>query len=111
MKSKLLIILLTLLVFVGQAVAATAIPCSMASDMQSQSDYVDHTGHDMDQQDSTKIDCGLDCNCPMATCLSVIATSHPELDLEDNISQKFDAPAVLSLAQSQDFRYRPPINR
>ena len=110
MRSKLLIVIFTILVFIGQSVAATAIPCSMTNDMQSQSDMVDHSGHDMDQ-DISSGDCGLDCNCPMATCLSVVVASNLDLEVEGNLSQKVSSSTVLSVTQTSTFLYRPPITR
>ena len=109
--------MLMLLAFVGQGVAAAIIPCQM--DMQTSSDVMDldHTGHNLkmnalDQNvDSSEIDCTLNCNCPMATCLSALIPTSLVLNPEPVPTLKFSSTITKSIEQGPNSLYRPPITR
>lgn len=111
MKNKSLLIPVFLLIFLGQSIAASAIPCQM--DMtttidQSIDQTIDHSTHNM-APDS--INCGLDCKCPMASCVSVVITSIDSLVLAQQPSMKFLLLASQHTTQSLTSLYRPPITR
>ncbi len=113
MKAKVLVTMLTLLIFVGQSLVAAAIPCQMdqmdMSVAKIASVEVDHSKMNHDQ--TTMTECSLDCNCPMATCLSVIITNSLANNSENTHSEKIAQPIVLASNQSSTSLYRPPINR
>jgi hypothetical protein len=113
MMNKALLIPVLLLIFLGQSIAASAIPCQM--DMtttleqtidQSIDNTIDHSAHNMTPD---SIDCGLDCNCPMASCVSVVITSIDGLVLAQQPSMKFLLLASQQTTQSLTSLYRPPI--
>ena len=109
MMNKALLIPVLLLIFLGQSIAASAIPCQM--DMtttleQSIDQTIDHSAHNMTPD---SIDCGLDCNCPMASCVSVVITSIDNLVLAQQPSKKFLLLASQQTTQSLTSLYRPPI--
>ena len=103
MMNKSLLIPVLLLIFLGQSIAASAIPCQM--DM---APTIDHSTHDM-APDSTN--CSLDCKCPMASCVSVVITSIDNLALAQQPSMKFLLLASQQTTQSLTSLYRPPITR
>ena len=120
MKGKSLAITLLLLIFLGQGIAANVIPCQM--DMTSQvmstndksDDVIDPLGYDMGTTDlgfMEKINCELDCNCPMATCLSVFVTSTSNLSSTEPASLKINVSASTETIQTLSSLYRPPITR
>ena len=107
MMNKSLLIPVLLLIFLGQSIAASAIPCQM--DMTTTIDNtIDHSAHNM-AADSTN--CGLDCKCPMASCVSVVITSSDSLALAQQPSMKFLLLASQQTTQSLTSLYRPPITR
>lgn len=108
MKAKVLVTMLTLLIFVGQSLIAAVLPCQMGH-MDMTIAEMDHSKMDHDQ--TTMTECGLDCNCPMATCFSAITTNSLTIDSENNPSEKIAQPIVLASNQSSTFLYRPPISR
>ena len=124
MKAKVLVTMLTLLIFVGQSLIAAVIPCQMGhmdmsvteiASLEIDHTKMDHSSHQMSQSmehDQTIMtECGLDCNCPMATCFSVIVTNTLTINSENIPSEKIAQPIVLASNQSPTFLYRPPINR
>jgi hypothetical protein len=110
MMKKSLLIPVLLLIFLGQSLAASAVPCQM--DMttlnvtQQMGEGIDHSSHNMAPDSS---DCGLDCNCPMASCVSVVMTSIDSLVLAQQPSKKFLLLASQQTTQSLTSLYRPPI--
>ncbi len=108
MKAKVLVTMLTLLIFVGQSLIAAVIPCQMGH-MDMSVAEMDHSK--MAREQTTMTECGLDCNCPMVTCFSVIITNTLTINSESIPSEKIAQPIVLASNQSSTFLYRPPINR
>ncbi|MFT5452825.1 MAG: hypothetical protein ACI9N9_002323 [Enterobacterales bacterium] len=119
MNNKSLLIPVFLLIFLGQSIAASAIPCQM--DMTTTIDQaisqtidhnidhnIDHSAHNM-AQDTTN--CGLDCDCPMASCVSVVITSIDNLVVTQQPPIKFLLLSSQHTTQSLTSLYRPPITR
>ncbi len=132
LKNKMVISLLTLLIFIGQ-VTASVIPCQM--DMQnqsnplknpsSQSQMMDHSGmdhatmaHSMVESVNTNATTGsmnMDCcdnqsNCSMGGCFSMLASfnllsiNHPVTSWENFQAYSF------SIKKIPNSLYRPPIS-
>ena len=115
MMNKSLLIIVLLLIFIGQSIAASAIPCQM--DMMTPNitqqigntldgQTIDHSGHNMAPETTN---CQLDCQCPMATCVSVVITSINSLVLTQQPSMKFLLLESQQTTQSLTSLYRPPI--
>jgi len=112
MKDKSLLITLLLLIFLGQTVSASVIPCQM--DMTSHNmtqqidDSIDHSAHNMPAEAAN---CELDCQCPMASCVSVLITSVDSSSPEQQPSMKFLMLTSQHITQRLTSLYRPPITR
>ena len=108
MNYKSLLIPVLLLIFVGQSIAASATPCQMdmTPTMDSIDKGIDHSNHNI-APDAT--DCGLDCDCPMASCVSVVITSIDNLVVTQQPSKKFLLLSSQQTTQSLTSLYRPPI--
>ena len=117
MNSKLFITTLMLLSLIAQTVAVSAIPCSMTQsemsmDQHDSSPMTDHSMHQAQAETNLDSECHSDCNCPMASCLSVFITSDVITTYSTvNIEQSFDVNTSLAIVSPSKSLYRPPITR
>jgi len=122
-KFKILMVLSTLLIFVGQSMASAVMSCHMDTQNQPQNTATNmaaHSGHHMyDDSNSTSESenisfecCGQDCKCPISSCVSVMlpAVSH---QINDSLipAQKINLSLVSIVSQYPSSLYRPPISR
>jgi hypothetical protein len=101
LKSKSLMVILMLLVFVGQASASTVMPCEMNA-LTSMDDMSDMSSSEMDC-------CDQDCSCPMGSCVSAVFINTPVLIEPELISPKINQSPTRVLMQTLTSLYRPPI--
>lgn len=117
MKHNLLIVVLVLFAFVGQAVSSTAVPCRDMKNMDMSESMMNHSmesntmnSSEMDSGDTVAFDCcQQDCNCPMGLSVSATLSS---IDIVYNViipAQKIESYFNLLLRQSLTSLYRPPI--
>ena len=112
-RNKIILVVLTLLVFVGQVTIASALSCDM--DMPTGSSTMDHASHTMDHSDSQKMTvsskdcCDLNGSCSMSGCLSLalpevvlFATDPPTTEAVNNFR-------LLDIRSTLTSLYRPPI--
>lgn len=111
--SKLNVVILVLLVFVGQVSVATAIPCQM--DTSEQSTMMDHSAHMMGQPSTdSNVESMDDCcakggNCSMSGCIS-LAISASFNSMESHLaSEKVISHIGFVPNQPSNSLYRPPI--
>ncbi|MFB1016177.1 MAG: hypothetical protein ACI93V_001170 [Alteromonadaceae bacterium] len=117
-KHKLLVVVLVLLAFVGQAVASTTVPChdmkSMdMSEKMMMSHSMDSSPMASDAHNSENMVaadcCQQDCNCPMGLSLSATLPNSAFIDGRVISSQRIEQYTTLMLNDSLTSLYRPPI--
>ncbi len=120
LKYKLFVVVWLLLTFVGQAIAATTVPCHDMNTMDmSQSMMMNHVmaddsmAHDMERnnENTAMLDCcQQECNCPVGLSVSApLATLFVFNSLAIS-SQKIEQYSNLLLSQPLTSLYRPPIS-
>lgn len=128
--SKVVVVALMLIAFVGQAFAYTSMSCEMSADTHQSHMTMDHSSMDHSSMDNSSMSydegmdhtsmktsasnsedcCGVDCVCPVNACASVIV-----LNADNGSSEILSlSEAVLShLSQQPNYistsLYRPPI--
>jgi len=113
MNSKVIIVVLMLLTFVGQVTSASALPCDM--DMQENGSMMDHSSHGMNVGKTIKdIDSKDDCCtssgfCSMSGCISLALPADLEETKVSFTTDILDTPSNLALSQITASLYRPPI--
>jgi len=114
-KHNLLIVILVLLTFIGQAIASTAVPCHQmnAMDMSSQQmAMMDHSMASDNQANEGMIKadcCQQDCNCPLGISASATLSTSLTIEYLAFSSQKIAQYSNLLSSQSLTSLYRPPI--
>ena len=123
-RGKIIIAILMLLTFVGQAVAYNVAPCSMpASSVESSLQIADvHIHSDASSQNverthptehsdhNNKLVCEDDCCCPMSSCFGLtITTALSGLNDSYPWVQKINQPQNLITNLITTSLYRPPI--
>ena len=118
--SKVVVVTLMLIAFVGQALAYSAMSCEMSSDYHESHSDMSHSkmGHhdgmnhgEMNESSNGQTEdcCGIDCACPANACTSTIAlssinsTDTPLLSDSVNLHQSEQPKTIPSSL------YRPPI--
>jgi len=122
-KFKILMVLSTLLIFVGQSMASAVMSCHMDTQNQPQNTATSvaaHSGHHMygdsnSIPESEKVSfecCSQDCKCPISSCTSVMlpAVSH-KINAPLISAQKINLSLISIVSQSPSSLYRPPISR
>lgn len=114
--------MLMLIVFIGQATAATNNSCQMNTIDQNihlsmdvtrhiSKDMVSHKNMSGSETQSDMNGCCLqDCNCPLGDCSSVMLLSSPHHDWEMIALQKKRNHHFLVVIQFPSGLYRPPIS-
>jgi len=114
--------MLVLMVFIGQATAATSASCQMNTNDQNIHQSMDTTNHnakdmvnhiiitDTETQSSMDDCCAQDCNCTLDGCSSVMLLSSPHHVWEVIALQTKSDRSFLVARQSPTSLYRPPIS-
>ena len=126
-RGKVLVVVLTLLVFIGQTVAAAVNPCQMFSKSQPASmdmmdgmiaDMIDCSVHNMDgdahshnTENAMTMDCcSQDSDCHNGVCISLILPSEA-LVVEAAVTvQKITPPLLVAITSPPALLYRPPLS-
>lgn len=120
MKHNLLVILLMLVAFVGQAIASVTMSCvheSMTVDsamlMQHDAMSVPAMANNIvqEQNQSTMMDCCQEqCQCPMSGCLSLFMHTNSSFPSAIITEQQITQLPSLAKSQVNPSLYRPPIS-
>lgn len=111
---------LLLLAYMGQSLAAVAMPCftmgSAPGEMNADMAAMDHSGHHMASVEQTSTDNKNCCDsggfCSMSQCQSVVAlTEATQSGAFTYAAVRNDAPPFSHFMVSSDSLYRPPISR
>lgn len=128
-RNRFLSVVLVSLVFAGQVMASSILPCM--NDMPNQSDGMDmdmdmvmdmmhHSDHAMDSNSGsssliskpTLADCcDHDYGCSMGNCLSVILPTRFQYDGAPDLSHEIDESRIFAISLPPAALYRPPISR
>ena len=116
-KQKLLVGVLILLTFIGQAIASASVPCHDMNNMKMTNTQMISMSHasmsdEMNSNDNmSSLDCcQQDCNCPVGISASITLSTSLSIDSLVISEQKIEHYPHLLLAQSLTSLYRPPIS-
>ncbi len=125
-QNKIVVILLMLVAFIGQAMASVAVPCAHESMMNTSMSMMTHESMtnmnhaemmsgSIEQSDNqaTKMDCCQEqCKCPMNGCvsLSLFVNANPSFNYGAITQQKISQLPSLHQPQVNASLYRPPIS-
>lgn len=124
--SNVLVVLIMLVAFVGQALAYSSMACEMAGDphqahmmMQEESasshqsmDHENMSHAQMDHSNMSSSDdcCGIDCMCPASACTSfTFVTEHAPFSNTTMTNEAIVLPAIEQPSSLPSSLYRPPI--
>ena len=119
-RFRYLITSLLLLAYMGQSLAAVAVPCftmgSETGDMSTTLAGMDHAGHHREPVEQTATDSESCCDsggfCSMSQCQSAVALTEAALSgAASYVAIHNDAPSFSPLNLSWTSLYRPPISR
>jgi len=124
-QNKILVILLMLVAFIGQAMASITVPCAhesmntnmsmMAHEDMSNMNHTDMMSDGTEQADNqtTTMDCCQEqCKCPMNGCISISLFVNVNLGFNYGViaQQKISQLPSLHQPQVNTSLYRPPIS-
>ncbi|WDE11423.1 hypothetical protein [Thalassomonas haliotis] len=119
-KSKLLLVTLLLLTFIGQASLAVAMPCpemeeshhAMAAQMAGhKTQSMMNMDLAADKHDQSMPDCcDPECQCPMGGCLSASLAASPQVNSLALLLENIRDRAYPAISQPQNTPYYPPIS-
>jgi hypothetical protein len=125
--SKVLVVAVMLIAFVGQALAYSSMSCEMSheSHMNMSHDSMDHSSMDHSSMDHASMDhssvdqnsqnqheecCGSDCVCPDSACMSIIIVgSDPKTAYVARLSESVSFQPMNQTKSIPTSLYRPPI--
>jgi hypothetical protein len=125
--SKVLVVAVMLIAFVGQALAYSSMSCEMSheSHMNMSHDSMDHSSMDHSSMDHASMDhssvdqnsqnqheecCGSDCVCPDSACMSIIIVgSDPKTAYVACLSESVSFQPMNQTKSIPTSLYRPPI--
>jgi len=117
MKSKLILVIMMLLTFVGQATMAAAMPCPEMEAGQHDMTAQMH-GHMMSSMAKMGMDshgqsmsdcCDPECQCPLGGCLSASLVASPQINSLALLSESIRDRVCMAISQPPNSPYYPPI--
>ena len=118
-QNKIVVVLLMLVTFMGQAMAYTATPCAhsiadadmpMMNHAKMMSVSMDKN-HQQENAPETNMDCCQEqCQCPMSGCVSLSVLVNNSFNHSISAEQKIVQLPSLHQSQINSFLYRPPIS-
>ncbi|WDE05817.1 hypothetical protein SG34_002450 [Thalassomonas viridans] len=122
MKGKLILVIMLLLTFIGQATQAVAMPCAemeaghhaMAAEMPMANMKVSNMANMEMQADSHGQNmadcCDPECECPMGGCVSASLVAAPQINTLALLSESISDLALMAISQPPNSPYYPPIS-
>ncbi len=117
MNSKLLILVVTMLIFIGQNFAAPTNSCNLMSTNSDDGQMMDHSTHqmsDMSETSDTASDSTMDCcdsgaDCSMSGCAFIALIPTSSIAISAPISDSLTEFSVTAPRHISVSLYRPPI--
>lgn len=112
-QSNIVVVMLMLMTFIGQAMASTAMPCahvSMDMPMMNHEEMSNTDAMSVMDDEASMMDCCQDqCQCPMSGCVSLFVLINNHVSHSDKAEQGIYQIPLLHPSQVSSSLYRPPI--